>query len=82
MGLPLNGQSATIHVNSYQIKKWYHFDEQQKGSNMISLLSITKGYYYSPKPDVDASVVYAVPKGIRNVLHLSESTRLLTTWWL
>ena len=42
-GLPLNGQSATIHVDSYQSKKWYHFDEQQKGSNMMSILSIQKG---------------------------------------
>ena len=34
-GLPFNGQLSTICVDIYQIKNWYHFDEQQKGSNMM-----------------------------------------------
>ena len=63
MGLPLNGQSVTICVNSYQIKTWYHFDKQQKRSNIISSFSITKGYSYHFSPDPDVSVVYAVLKG-------------------
>ena len=63
MELPLYRQSATICVDSYQIKKWYHFNDQKKGSNILSILSIRKGYYFSPDPDADVSVVYAVPKG-------------------
>ena len=34
VGLPLNSESRSVHVNIYQIKKWYTFNESLKGSNM------------------------------------------------
>ena len=35
MGLPLNGESVSICVSIYQIKKRYYFDESLEESNMI-----------------------------------------------
>ena len=72
MSLPLNGQSVSICVNIYQIKKWYDFDECQKGSNMISLSSITKGYYFYPTPQ-QMCLLYMWSQKVmmRKVLHLS-----------
>ena len=58
----LNLESRSVHVNIYQIKKWYTFDESLKGLNMISVALIKNGYFLLDL-DANVSIVYAVLKG-------------------
>ena len=77
LGLPPNEQSVSIHVNIYQIKKSYPFDESLKGSNMIPSTSIIKGYYYLPDPDADGPLYMLSQKVmISKIPHLSYCTSI------
>ena len=50
VGLPLNEQSISLHLNIYQINKWYFFYELPKRSYMIPSTLSTKGYCFGSAP--------------------------------